>query len=166
MLEPHAWTDSRPQGPREKTAPSGCVGRAWPDTSLCDPGQVPALTGLRGQGAGLSHAACQAWHCLQLRRPTSSWATQRRGGPGLRVAFQALRLPERPAVRGPQPFSWASDLGDIGLNLAEVGTQVTGHFPAWLVTLEDICLHCLELAVRLEVSQVGTIPTGSWHHQG
>lgn len=67
---------------------------------------------------------------------------------------------------GPQPFNWASDLGDIRLILAELGTCVTGHFPTWLVTLEGTCLYCLGLALSLKSSQVGTIPTGSWHHQG
>lgn len=53
---------------------------------------------------------------------------------------------------GPQPFSWASDLGDIRLILAEPGTHVTGHFPTWLVTLEGTCLYCLGLALSLKIS--------------
>ena len=61
-------------------------------------------------------------------------------------------------MRTTQPVSWASDLVDVGLNLAEPGTHVARRFPAWLVALEDVCLCCLGLAVSPGISQVGDHP--------
>lgn len=55
------------------------------------------------------------------------------------MALQALRLPEEPGVWGPQPFSWASDLGAIRFNLAEPRT-CHWALPTWLVPLEGTCL--------------------------
>lgn len=70
MLEPLSWTQLQPwlgaEGPREKPACSGYLGKVWPVPSSCDIKGAPILAGQWSQGAGASSITCLARHPPQL----------------------------------------------------------------------------------------------------